>query len=399
MAYLVCDLPPGPEQCRWARERAGLETDAVARRVSKEYPLWESGKAEPDYQEIRRFEELTRVGVSYLQEANPPERRNRIVLPDFRPLATGFDRMPSMDLIDTIFACQGCQDWYSLHRHEQIGEAVGFVRTVTTRARPENAAARIRAALRFEMRDREALQNWTAAFSHIVDVADKMGVMVMISGVVEGNTHRRLNTEEFRALAIADEYAPLAFVNAADPREAQMRTLVHMLAHLWRGKSGISSFSCLEAERHTRAEQWCNEVALEVLAPRKELFLLSGRQAVSPDNAAGVTRRLSRKFKVSQLAIACKLFGEGMISREAFEAAYRSACARKAPSAIEEAKEGTAHSRNLIRRYGKSFMKGYTTEVVSHGNMFSGLTGHICIASWPVLEKLAEQWGIHNPRR
>src|SRR3546814_3110615 len=52
-------------------------------------------------------------------------------------------------------------------------------------------------------------RTWEEALRYFIGQADKMGVLVMVSGVVMSNNSRVLDPEEFRGFALADSQAPL----------------------------------------------------------------------------------------------------------------------------------------------------------------------------------------------
>jgi Zn-dependent peptidase ImmA (M78 family) len=145
----------------------------------------------------------------------------------------------------------------------------------------------------------------------------------MSSGVVLNNTRRPLDPAEFRGFAMADDLAPLVFINGADTKAAQMFTLAHELAHLWLGRSGVSDADAATVPRH-RVEKWCNQVAAELLVPlgvlKDELRAGEGPDAAVP--------RLARRFKVSTLVILRRLLDAGRLSRPRFREAYEAELAR-----------------------------------------------------------------------
>lgn len=63
----------------------------------------------------------------------------------------------------------------------------------------------------------------------------------MRSGIALGNTHRKLEVSEFRGFVISDAYAPVVFINSSDAPTARLFTLLHELAHIWIGSSGVSA--------------------------------------------------------------------------------------------------------------------------------------------------------------
>jgi hypothetical protein len=102
---------------------------------------------------------------------------------------------------------------------------------------------------------------WTAALSGLREHAENAGILVMINGIIGTNTHRKLNPDEIRGLALVDELAPLVFINGADTKATQIRTLAHELAHIALGEPAVSRPDLGEIER------WCNLVAAKLLVP------------------------------------------------------------------------------------------------------------------------------------
>jgi len=78
------------------------------------------------------------------------------------------------------------------------------------------------------------------------------------------NSHLTLDSEEFQGFAIADPMAPLIFINTDDRDTAQLFTLVHELAHVWIGETGISNEVALNFKSLNnidQVERFCNQVA------------------------------------------------------------------------------------------------------------------------------------------
>lgn len=303
-----------PELLRWARERAGLGTDALTGRFPR-LGAWERGESRPTLKQLERFAKATfaPVGCLFLRDA-PDER---IPIPDFRTVAdTRLDR-PSVNLLDTIYLCQQRQDWYREFARSTGEEAVDFVGSAQPDDDIPRVAAHISRFLGFDIAERRRFPTWTEALRRFIGQADAGGVLVMVSGVVGSNSRRSLDPQEFRGFALADPVAPLIFINGKDTKAAQMFTLAHELAHLWLGSSGVSDAEALEIAGQ-ETERWCNRVAAELLVP---IHLL---QAECSTNAplSNELKRLARYFKVSTLVILRRIHDAGFLTRQAFRLAY-----------------------------------------------------------------------------
>jgi transcriptional regulator with XRE-family HTH domain len=222
---------------RWACERAGYEPRDLARRIPQ-LPAWERGEKQPTLKQLEEFAKATRTPIGFLFLPEPPVEA--VPIPDFRTVAGGRIDHPSPDLLDTLYLCQQRQEWYREYTRSMGEGPLAFVGSVRTSDDVARAAAMIRNALGFDLDERRALPTWTEALRRFIAQADAAGVLVMVSGVVGSNNRRKLDPQEFRGFALADDRAPLVFINGADTKAAQMFTLAHELAHVWLGQSALS---------------------------------------------------------------------------------------------------------------------------------------------------------------
>jgi Zn-dependent peptidase ImmA (M78 family) len=309
-----------PKLLRWACERAGFElTD-----LESKFPhlaAWEAGTALPTLKQVEAFANATHTPVGYLFLPDPPVEK--IPIPDFR--APGNERIghPSPDLLDTIYVCQQRQEWFRNYARSMGESPLAFVGSARVGDDVVRTAARIREELGFDLDVRRQTPTWTDALRRFIEQADGLGVLVMCNGVVQNNNYRHLDPQEFRGFAMADDLAPLVFINGADTKAGQMFTLAHELVHIWSGQSAVSD-SQPSAVPDQQVERWCNEVAAELLVPLDAMH-----QAYHPDGElAEEAGRLARYFKVSTLVILRRIMDVGGLTREEFWEAYHAEVAR-----------------------------------------------------------------------
>jgi Zn-dependent peptidase ImmA (M78 family) len=309
-----------PKMLKWAYERSGFAIADLERRFPR-LAAWERGDARPTLKQVEAFAKATYTPVGYLFLQQPPVER--IPIPDFRTVADKYGRHPSPDLLDTIYVCQQRQEWYRDYARSMGEEPLAFVRSMTVREDVVGASEAIRRALGFDVDERRRMPRWTDALRHFIDQADELGIMVMCNGVVHNNNHRHLDPEEFRGFAMADDLAPLVFINGADTKAAQMFTLAHELAHIWLGESALSDSQPASVPSQS-VERWCNRVAAELLVPLDRLKMEHNRKTELREE----TERLARVFKVSTLVILRRIHDAGGLTREAFREAYHAEAAR-----------------------------------------------------------------------
>lgn len=278
----------------------------------------------PTFKQLEAFAKATHVPIGYLFLSEPPEEE--IPIPDLRTMADEGVEEPSPELLDTIYLCQQRQEWYRGHARATGEPKRSFVGSASLQADVEDVAARMRDALEFDLGERRPAKTWTDALRRFIHQADALGVLVMVSGVVGNNTHRKLASEEFRGFALSDDLAPLVFVNGADTKAAQMFTLAHELAHIWLGESALSDVGPITAPSY-RIEKWCNRVAAELLVPMSAV-----RKEYRPSKELREEMdRLARRFKVSTLVVLRRLHDLGALTTDDLWEAYEKEMDRLRP--------------------------------------------------------------------
>lgn len=299
---------------KWARERSGQP----AGDLTKAFPRlseWEAGDLAPTLRQLEAFAKRTHTPFGYFFLAEPPDER--LPIPSFRTQDDGSPQSPSPDLLDTVYEMVRRQDWMRERRHADGWDRLDYVGSGVVSASPADVASQMRQVLGLGDDWAARLPSWQAALGHLRARAEAIGVLVMVSGIVGNNTHRTLDPKEFRGFVLADDIAPLVFINGADAKAAQIFTLAHELAHVWFNLSAAFDLRGLMSPTGT-SEESCNLAAAELLVPRS-LLMEAWEDARGSDEPF---QRLARQFKVSRIVVARRLLDLRVISRDEFFAFY-----------------------------------------------------------------------------
>ena len=307
-----------PEIMAWVQARAGLDESSLAKKMGVDSDCltkWKQGLEPMTFGQIKKLAEKTHTPLGYLFAEKP--RVETLPIPDFRTFGDhdSIGAQPSVDLLDTIYSTQRRQNWFRDYLLEIGTEPLPFVIKRNIRQDVDEVAASIRDFLQVEA-DKgiaEHATNREEAMRHLIEsVGDKTGILIVRNGVVGNNTSRPLNVKEFRGFALYDEYAPLIFINGRDGKAAQIFTLVHELAHLWRGETGISNLDARTLKNADNIEKFCNKVAAELLVPI-EPFLRRWRKDEDPERQIDAIRK---ELNVSNLVIARRALDSELVSRD-----------------------------------------------------------------------------------
>jgi len=302
-----------PALMTWSRRRAGLTQAELAESIpvkEEKVLAWETGESRPTFRQAQQWADRAHIPFGFLFLKAPPQEA--LPLPDLRTIGSDTPEGPSVDLLDTVRDVLRKQAWYLDYLAEQEREALPFVGRFSSVDAVDDVVADIRRVLGVQVPLKKGGDEY---MRQLVAGADAAGILVMRSGIVGSNTHRKLDVGEFRGFAVSDRYAPVVFINIADAPAARLFTLIHELAHIWIGSSGISSASPADSRR---IETFCNAVAGEFLVPEL-LFRERWKHAI---NWITQLPELAASFHVSKLVIARRACDLGCISRDAYVAFY-----------------------------------------------------------------------------
>jgi len=306
-----------PDILKWGRNRAGYPVNVVAKKLKvkdEKVENWENGFTKPTFTQAQNIAKLLRIPFGYLYLETPPDETQ--LLPDLRTIGDISNAEFSLDLKETIETVLYKQSWYRDYRIELGFETLNFIGKYSESNEVSAIAKDITTTLDISIEDRYESENWEKFFNCILEKAEASGIWIMQNSIVNNNTHRSLNLYEFRGFTICDKIAPLIFINSADSKAAQIFTLIHEIAHLWLGESGVDNinFRMDGAKNRNALELKCNDIAAEVLVPK--LLIKSKWNNLHTDIEN--IYNLHRFFKVSELVIARRALELNLINKNSF---------------------------------------------------------------------------------
>lgn len=315
------------EMISWAIKRSRETPDSVAHKLNvktEKLIAWERGDTRPSFRQAQVLAKKLRIPFGYLYLSTPPAEN--LPLPDLRTVAGATPHKPSPDFLDILYDVFRKQEWYRKYLEEENALPVPFVGKFNLDDDPNAIAANIRDTLGIDDKLRQECHSWEEFLKEFVYRAEKARVLVLRSGIVGSNTHRKLDVEEFRGFAISDNLAPLIFINENDFKAAQIFTLAHELVHLWIGMSGVSNpnYMLRSKQQQHIIDQRCDGIAAEILIPGDDFLIRWSDFDGLDDNL----NRLSRHYRVSAFVVLRRAHEFDKIPDDTFQTKYQELLAR-----------------------------------------------------------------------
>ncbi len=306
-----------PVVIKWARESAGFSVVDAAKKIGRsvdDINAWESGDSKPTIAQARKASKVYKRPLAVFYLPKPP--KDFSTLRDFRKLPTDFPREFSSNLRFLIRQTHERQMWLQEYLVEEGYSTLEFIGSGSISDNPLKVAKSIRNLLGVSFSTISNCKSRSEALNIWVKASENIGIFVFQSGNMQ---YEKIEVEEARGFALADEYAPFVFLNAQDAKVAQIFTLIHEIAHLWINESGVSNM--YDRGRalvgSDEVEVFCNQVAAEVILPQKD-FSEFWRNIDSENEIENKIENSSKYFKVSKTVIARRLLNSNVINRKRY---------------------------------------------------------------------------------
>jgi Zn-dependent peptidase ImmA (M78 family) len=357
-----------PKILRWARETAGLTLQEAAKALDITRPerleALEAGAEHPSRPLLLRMAREYRRSLLTFYLANPPKRGDRGQ--DFRTLPSDRSIEHDSDLDALVRDLKGRQ---SVVRSvlEEEDEATPL-RFIGSRRMSETAVAVVRdiqRVLGIDVAVYRAKKSYEDAFAYVRERAEAAGIFVLLIGNL-GTHHTAIPVEMFRGFAIADRIAPFVVINDQDARPAWTFTLLHEIAHLFLGATGISG-----SRAEKEIERFCNDVAGEFLLPVRELDALDVDDRTREAVAIERITEFAKERLLSRAMVTYKLFRGGKIGRETWrklDGAFNQLWLADRERHKGRAEDGPSYYVVRRHRVGKALLK-LVSRMMDAGNL------------------------------
>ena len=345
-----------PAILRWARNAAGLTEADAAHKIglnpaygldgAQRLRALEAGDQPPSRTVLSKMAAVYRRPLLSFYLDAPPTVGEQVE--DFRALP---DRRPESEpLVQALVRdVRARQQLVRGFLEDEEAEPLPFIGSAQMANGVDQLAVAISRRLGFQLDLFRGAGSPEAAFAYLRERAESAGVFVLLIGDL-GSHHTELDTEAFRGFALSDPIAPFVVINDRDSRSAWSFTLLHELAHLWLGVSGVSG-----AHAETRVERLCNDVASRVLLPLAESQALVLRPWNDIDQLAESIAALAAPRRLSRTLVALRLYQAGHLTEEQWEAArawFRDAWRRERARRREERPPGGGGpNAHVVRRH------------------------------------------------
>jgi len=305
-----------PDVMKWARDSTGLDTPAVARRLSVSADTveqWESREPGTKKPTLKTLEELASFYKRPLAAFLLPEP------PQEPPMPTDLRTLPEKEKHPlsrkTRLAIRRARRLQSLATElmEAAGrETVAIIGKAALAEDPEVVASRERDSLEISVEEQFGWRDHYVAFRKWREIVESRNIMVL---------QAQMRVEEARGFTLLDHLLPTIVISASDFIGARIFTLFHEYAHFLLGTSGICipNEALSENGEGREVERFCDHFAGALLVPKHALREKAKSITRIVEGDDSYLDEIAELFKVSRPVILRRMLICELISKPQYE--------------------------------------------------------------------------------
>ncbi len=360
-----------PDVLKWARERRiklDLEDAAEKLNINPErLEDWENGKDRPTFAQLKKIANIYRTHISIFYLPKPP--KDFSPLTDYRvlPQAAAPDNEQNYRLKANVLEV--------FDRRETLIEFYELLEMpfpevtlkVNRNEAPMRAAEKIRKFLNINTEKLPRTKDRYKILKFWKRTVESKGILVCQTSA---NAHLSVQLNTFRGFCIAQKPFPVIVLNSQDSPNGRIFTIIHELVHIALGESIIQNmnYEDVSFQNVDPVEVFCNQVAAEVLVPKKELLKVVDH----PFNSKLLTEA-SHYFRVSTEVIMRRLLTLKKITNQKYQK-FRLEQEKEYNDTNQKSKGFPHYHTRLLNAFGEFFARTAFTAYYEEKITLAGLT-------------------------
>ena len=297
-----------------AAKKLGI-TDTKKQKASEKLQAIELGKVDITSSVLMKAINCYKRSLIYFYLDSPP-REDKVGV-DFRTPSTEFKDKKNEALLKALvrdiklrqsMVCSILQD--------EEAEPFSLKCSIDINSDTKKAAALITESFNIDLREYRKPKDAMTAFKYLRNKIEDAGIFVLLMGNL-GSHHTNIYPQTFRGIASSDIFAPFIVINKHDSKSACSFTLLHELTHLLINEPGISNNDDTQKPQNI-VEQFCNDVAAEILLPSSELTSLYASN--NEEELLNLIADISNEKKLSKSMVAYNLYKHCKIDYDLWKA-------------------------------------------------------------------------------
>ncbi len=314
MPYTYIEI--NPEVLIWAKKRAHLSEEELARKVAvkvERYLQWEAGESKPTLRQLRKLALSLKRPIQLFFLSDIPDEPE--VLTEMRRLPGVPIGQESPELTLQVQLIQERRE-IAINLYDDLNEEppeIGL--KIKSDQNIKTVSESLRKIIGVSIDDQVAWSDPYQAIREWRSALESIGILLFhVPGVL---------LDEMRGFSLSLQPLPIIGINSRDYPRARIFTIFHELIHILMGEKILHAYhpEWFQIDPSIMVERFCNSVAAAFLIPNNDITPFVKAIGKRNDDVWEdyEIKRLSDRYKVSKAVIIRRLNELGLISEDSYK--------------------------------------------------------------------------------